>query len=378
MNFDLSEAQKLFRAAAERWAEPVDVEARRKVRLAKGGYDRARWSKLADLGFFALGAAENQGGLGGSLLDLAVIAEAFGRGNAVDPWLENAVLPIRLLSAAAAAAETGAGAGTSSSAGVALLQSYLDGSKIAAFAFAESGDGYDITPRKTRVERVENGDYILSGEKSFVIGGALADTFIVSADMGGEMIFLLLPAASEGVQRRTYRIVDGSQAALVVFRNVVLPADSRLALDVSGLRTVISEIRILSGAEMVGLGQRLLDDTLSYVKRREQFGVTIGSFQAIQHQLVDCYAALEQMRSMNLRMILAGREDTRVWQANAAGAKAFIAEQASSIAKSAVQYHGGIGIADELPLGHAVKRLLLLSRLFGDASTNLHKYAKVA
>ncbi|AUX68330.1 hypothetical protein CHX26_01265 [Porphyrobacter sp. HT-58-2] len=129
---------------------------------------------------------------------------------------------------------------------------------------------------------------------------------------------------------------------------------------------------------MVGLGQRLLDDTLAYVKEREQFGVAIGSFQALQHRLVDCYAREEQSRSMLYRAALTERGDAAKWQRAAAGAKAFIGENVDAIAREAVQMHGGMGITDELAIGHALKRVLLLARLFGDVDTVLAEYALAA
>jgi alkylation response protein AidB-like acyl-CoA dehydrogenase len=147
---------------------------------------------------------------------------------------------------------------------------------------------------------------------------------------------------------------------------------------VQALRASIADVRLYASAEMVGLGQRLLDDTLAYVKEREQFGVAIGSFQALQHRLVDCYARIEQSRSMLYRAALSDRSDAAKWQRAAAGAKAFIGENADAVAREAVQMHGGMGITDELTIGHAMKRVMVLARLFGDADTVLAEYALAA
>ena len=141
---------------------------------------------------------------------------------------------------------------------------------------------------------------------------------------------------------------------------------------------VVADVRLLAGAEMVGLAQRLQDETLNYVKEREQFGVAIGSFQALQHRLVDCYSLLEQARSMLYRAALAGASDAAEWQRQAAGAKAYITQNADHVAREAVQMHGGMGITDELAIGHAMKRVLLLSKLFGDVDANLVQYAEAA
>ncbi len=362
MNFDLSEDQALFKATVERFVAPVDVEARRKIRTHDGGYDRARWSELAGLGLIALAADQAHGGMGGSLTDLCVIAEALGTENACDPWLENGVLPARLLGQAGKAD---------------ALDGIVSGDEIAAFAFAEPNGRYNLTPSTTKAVAKADG-YSLSGEKRFVMGGVLADWLVVSAQCDGEIAFFLVSADADGVHRRSYRIADGSLAAEIQFHDVALSNESRLRIDIDAFATIIAETRLLAGAEMVGLAQRLLDDTVAYVKEREQFGVAIGSFQAIQHRLVDCYAALEQARSMLWRAALASRKDMDTWRAQVSGAKAFIGEQADHIAQEATQFHGGMGVTDELGIGHALKRILVLKKVFGDAGTELAHYAEAA
>lgn len=362
MNFDLSEDQELFKATAERFVASVDVEARKQLRSHDGGYDRKRWSELADLGFLALSADEAQGGMGGSLTDLAVIAEALGQGNAVDPWLENGVLPARLLSRASASE---------------MLEPFIEGNKIAALAFAEPKKRYSLTPTATVAKKTGDG-YVISGEKTFVLGGALADALLVTADVEGTTAVFLISCDNPNVHRRSYCVVDGSLASEVRLLDVEVSASARLDLDGDALTAIVAEMRLLAAAEMLGLAQRLFDDTVAYVKQREQFGVAIGTFQVIQHGLVDCYALVEQMRSLLLRTILAPRDDVETWQGQYAGAKAFIGDGATTIAKKAVQFHGGMGITDELAVGHAVKRIILLDRLFGDAASNLAEYAEAA
>ena len=148
------------------------------------------------------------------------------------------------------------------------------------------------------------------------------------------------------------------------------------------MANTIALVRLLAAAEMLGLAQKLFDETLTYLKQREQFGVAIGSFQAIQHRMVDCYAALEQGRSMVTRVALAtAGSDSKSgadWRRAAAGAKAYLAAQADHIAREAVQMHGGMGITDDLSIGHAMKRVLLLARLFGDEDAVLAEYAQAA
>lgn len=360
MNFDLSEEQQMFVTSVERFAAPIDVEARRRLRLSPNGYDRARWQQLAEIGLIALAAGEAAGGMGGSPVDLALVAEAIGKANAPDPLLEHGILPALLLDRGGAPA---------------ALEGVLAGTTIATLAWTERGQRYSLKAKGTKAEAA--GDvFLLTGEKTMVMGAGIADLFIVTADLGGETACFLVPREAEGLEVRAYRLADGSIAGEI--RLTRTPATARLSLDATALDAVVAEMRLYAAAEMVGLGQRLLDDTLAYVKEREQFGVAIGSFQALQHRLVDCYAREEQARSMLYRAALTDRADAAKWRRAAAGAKAFIGENVDAIAREAVQMHGGMGITDELAIGHALKRVLVLARLFGDVDTVLAEYALAA
>jgi len=360
MNFDLSEEQQMFVSSVERFAAPVDVEWRRRLRLSPTGYDRARWRELAEMGLIALAAGEDAGGMGGSAVDLALVLEAIGKANAPDPLLEHGILPALLL-------ERG-GAGDA-------LEGVLAGETLATLAWTERGQRYSLKAKGMKADSAGDG-FTLTGEKTMVMGALLADLFIVTADLDGETACFLVPRDAPGLEVRAYRLADGSIAGEIKLTRT--PASAKLALDMAGLLAIAADLRLYAAAEMVGLGQRLLDDTLAYVKEREQFGVAIGSFQALQHRLVDCYAKEEQARSMLYRAALTDRADAQKWQRAAAGAKAFIGENVDAIAREAVQMHGGMGITDELAIGHALKRVLLLARLFGDVDTVLAEYALAA
>ena len=343
MNFDLTDDQIMFRDTVERFCGPFDLEARKRARSLPGGFDRGRWRELAELGLLALPATEAQGGLGGSLADCAVVAEALGRGVAAEPWLELAFLPLRL-----ADDET--------------ARMISSGEALVAFAFAEPKARYRLGPVATHAA----GDR-LTGEKSFVLGGGAADRLLVTAlAEDGPAMFLVEPG-----RRRTYTVVDGSQAAEILFHDA--PARRLAGFP---LEPAVTDTRLMAAAEMLGRAHRLFDETLAYVKAREQFGQPLGRFQVIQHRLVDCYAALEQMRSTLWRAILDSRADGRAQRV--AGAKSFIAERALRIGHEAIQMHGGMGVTDELVIGHAHKRILLLSKLFGDPAAALATYAEAA
>jgi alkylation response protein AidB-like acyl-CoA dehydrogenase len=344
MNFDLDDNQLMFRDTVERFCAPVDVARRHVMRRMDGGFDRARWGELSELGLVALALPEADGGLGGSMLDCAIVAQAMGQGLSVEPWTECAFLPARLL------------------AGNAHAAAIANGSKLATLAFAEAQGRYTLDARAVTAK-----DGRLNGEKTFALSAASADLLIVSANEGGETGLFVVAKDTPGVDIRAYPIVDGSLAGVITFRNV----EAEALGDFARLESAVDETRLIAAAEMVGIAKRLFDDTLEYVKTREQFGQPIGRFQVIQHRLVDAYAKLEAAQSSLYRALLLPGQDR-------AATKAFIAEQAIWIAEQAVQLHGGMGMTDELAIGHGVKRILLLSKLFGDPASAIANMAKAA
>jgi hypothetical protein len=331
----------------ERFVAGDDVPARLRTRRMDGGFDRSRWQTLAELGLIALATPETDGGLGGSLSDCAIVAQALGKGVSVSPWLECGFLPARLLAGSQHAA------------------SVVDGSLIAALAFAEPGSRYALDARS-----VAAGNGVLSGEKQFVLGGPIADLLIVTARSEGATQLFLVDRADVDVT--PYPVADGSLAGVIRFRST--PARP-LAGGMDILEEAVLDTMLMASAEMVGLAQRLFDETLAYVKTREQFGQPIGRFQVIQHRMVDAYALCEEIQSALFRVLLMPAEKRRP---QLSGLKAQVSEAALSVAHEAVQFHGGMGMTDELIVGHALKRILLLSKLFGDPQTGYEAYARAA
>lgn len=346
MNFDLDENQNLFKATVERFAASADVPTRHKTRKQPGGFNRERWCEMAALGLIGIAGSEADGGLAGSLIDCAIVAQALGKAQAVEPWLECGFLGVRLLAGTAYAADV------------------ISGEAVAAFAFAEPGRRFALDAVSMQARAVGDG-LILSGEKHFVLSGAVADLFIVTARLGDVTALFVVPRDAKGVDAKPYPVADGSFATVLTLRDVRV--DAPLSV---GLTQAVNDVRVMASAEMVGIAQRLFDDTLDYVKTREQFGQPIGRFQVIQHRMVDGYAKVEQMQSALYRHLLKNGD--------AQGLKAFIGESALWVAHQAVQLHGGMGMSDELGIGHGLKRIMLLSKLFGDPASDLAAFAKAA
>lgn len=358
MNFDYDESQLLFRASVERFLEGSDIAARKAQRAQPGGVDRTRWRAMAELGLNAMALAEDKGGLGSSLLDLVAVGESFGQRISSDNWLENAVLPMLL-------------AGSGLVEDHPLIHALASGDAVAALALFEPEGRHVALPRGTTAKPTANG-FVLQGEKTFVLGGMAADWLLVGAATDTGPALFMVAADAPGVHRRGYRVVDGNEAAEVRLLGCEVAAEARLALGWETVETALATARLVAAAEMAGLAQRLFDDTLAYVRQREQFGQPIGRFQAIQHRMVEAYARVDQAKSALIAAVTSGQPQ------DIAGMKAIVAEAALAIGREAVQLHGGMGTTDELEIGHAHKRVLLLSQWLGDPASGLDAYAQVS
>ncbi len=353
MNFDLDESQELFKDTVERFMKDVTVTERHRVRKMPGGFDPARWKELADAGLIAVTASEADGGIDGSQTDCAVVAQSLGQALCFDPWLECGFLPAKLL------------------AGTEYCAPVVAGELLCAFAFAEPGQRYVLNAEMTTAKTTD-GPAFLTGEKNFVLYGAIASHFIVTAKLDGKTELFLLERGAQGVSVKEYPVADGGLAAVLSVHNspaIALPGGEER------LHAAIDEARLAASAEMVGITQKLFDDTLEYVRTREQFGQPIGQFQVIQHKMVDCYDKLEQMQSGLLRLLLVPAADR---SGQIEGFKAMIGENAHWIAHQAVQFHGGMGVSDDINIGHGLKRIILLSRLFGDPQSGYARFCKAA
>ena len=356
MNFDLDEDQRLLKAGIERFVADRyggEVERRRGYRQERAGFSQDNWQLLAELGVLAIPFAEEDGGLGGGLPELMIAGEALGEGMVAEPWLETAVLAGGVLDKAGSPAQKEE-----------WLTGLIGGGTRLALAWAETAGRYRHDAPGTRLA-----DGRLKGRKTFVPAAAGADGFIVTAREDGEFALAIVRADAEGLSSREYRLIDGSIAAELELNDA--PAEP-LPGKLAAFEAALVRTRVAATAEMVGLASLLHRQTLDYARQRRQFGVPIGSFQALQHRMVDGYRDLEQARSMVLRAALSGEERA------VAGAKAFVSEAARRIGHSAVQIHGGMGMTDELAIGHALKRVELLAKLFGDAREERQRFRRAA
>ena len=371
MNFDLTEDEELLKAAVERFvADRYDAERRRAYQREDAGFSRENWRMLGEMGFIAAPFAEADGGLGLGATAIGTMFEALGRGMVVEPLGENALFATRLFALAAPTDLRGA-----------WLPLLLAGERRIAVAHAEAGGRGGRLWVETRAEGNGRGLRLFGG-KPYVVAGAGADAYLVSArargapdDLAG-WTFHFVPADAPGLVARSWRAADGGQAVALTLEGVEVMPGSQLADGAAALDEASLMADLARAAESLGIMEAMFADTLTYLRTREQFGSPIGKFQAIQHRMVKQYAILAQARALlELAMMSDGKPG---FAAAVHGARAYIARAALPLGHEMIQFHGGMGVTDELAIGHGHKRLLMLSRWPDDGEAALDRYAGTA
>ena len=377
MDFSLSETQRMLAETTGRLVrERYGFEDRKKIIAGPDGFSRPMWATFAELGLTGLGIAEEYDGLGGTMGDMAVVAETFGRALVVEPYLPTLVLGAGALGLAGSDAQKAE-----------ILPQVVAGECFLAVAHGEPKSRYTLCHVET-LAVADGGDYLLTGAKAVVLGGDAADYFLVSARTAGAtsdtqgISLFLVPRAAAGLAIRAYPNIDGTRAADLVLDRVRVPAASKIGEIGQALPIITHSVgRAIAYlcAEAVGAMEALNALTLDYLKTRTQFGQPIGAFQVLQHRMVDMAVALEQARSMAI--LAADRADDPHPGERAraiSAAKVQIGRSGRLIGQSSVQMHGGIGITDEYAGGHYFKRLTLIDRTFGDADHHLARFAAAA
>jgi pimeloyl-CoA dehydrogenase small subunit len=374
MDFDLTDEQRMLQDSLQRLlAERCSFEQRLAGRDEPCGYSRVLWSRYAEMGLLGLPFPEADGGLGGGPVETLIVMQALGRALALEPYLPTVVLAGALLREAGSAAQRDAQVG-----------SIMAGERTLAFACTEAQSRYDLADVTTRAERDGSG-WRLSGTKRFVLAGDSADLLIVSArthgdarDRDGISLFLVDPSAA-GVTRRGYRTQDHQRAADLRFEAARVAADALLGPEGAALPLIEHAVDTATAAlcaEAVGAMERVHEITVEYLKVRKQFGVAIGSFQALQHRAVDMLVAVEQARSMALYAAMMCSEPDAAERGRAiSAAKVQINKSARFVGQEAIQLHGGIGMTEECQAGHYFRRLSVIEMLFGDTGHHLRRVA---
>ena len=373
MDFSFTEEQTLLRNMVQSFvSDNYDFDTRMKIVRSEDGMDRAIWQQFAELGLLAAPFSEEMGGLDGGPVETMVIMEELGRGLVVEPYLPTIVLCGGILNRHGSAAQKES-----------HLPGIIAGENIWALAFNEPQGRFNLADIVTSA-RAEGDGYVLNGAKAVVLGGPWADKLIVSARISGNQRdrdgvgLFIVDKSADGVSTQDYPTVDGGRASEVVLENVTVSGDAIIGDAGSGLD--ILEEGVDYGiaaicAEAIGHMKMLNDATVEYCRTRKQFGVPIGSFQVLQHRMVDMFMEYEQSVSMTYMVNMKLDEDAAARAKAAAGAKVQIGKSGRFVGQQAVQLHGGMGMTEELNVGHFFKRLTMIDTQFGNVDHHLKRFA---
>jgi len=376
MDFSYTEEQTLLRNSVAKYlADKYTFDSWRKFTRNDVGRDPNHWKQFAELGLLAAPLPEAHGGLGGGAVDAQIVMEEFGKALVVEPYVPTVVIGGGFLKHGGSDAQKSE-----------WLNKIASGETIMAFAFAEPKGRYNLADLTTTAKKQGSG-YVLNGQKAVVIAAPWADQLIVTArtsggqrDKNGVSVFLVDKKA-KGVATRDYPTVDGLRASEVTFENVEVGGTSLIGQADNGLpliERVVDEAIAATCAEATGGMKVLVDTTVAYSKARKQFGVPIGKFQVLQHRMVDMFVNYEQSVSITLMVTLKLGESEAERAKAASAAKVTIGKSGRYIGQQAVQIHGGMGMTDELNVGHYFKRLTMIDALFGSTDHHLKRYAALS
>jgi len=374
MNFDYSEEQQLLADTLKRFLTTnYALDARAKIIASEAGYSEEIWAALAEMGLLGVPFDTAYGGFGGSAVDVMIMMEAIGEGLVVEPYLATVGLGGQLVARGGTEAQKKR-----------ILPAIAEGKAKLAMAQTERQGRYDLSWVATRARRAGE-DWILDGEKCAVLHGGCADLLVVSARTAGHptdphgISLFLVRQGTPGVTLQEYRTLDNLRAVDIRLLGTIVPSEALIGREGDGLALldeVVDYGTALLCAEAVGAIRYANEATLTYLKTRRQFGVPIGSFQALQHRMVDMFISYEQARSMAcLACVKVDTADAAERRRAVSAAKIKIADACRQVSQDAVQLHGGMGMTEDLKISHTFRRLTMIAQTFGDADHHLERFA---
>ena len=375
MDFTFNEEQSLIQDQVDQFVQKeYDWETRQALSNSDLGFGEDNWKKFADLGWLGICVSEDSGGFGGSSIESMLIMEAFGKGLVVEPFLETVIMSGGLID------DHGSDEQKSS-----VLEPAISGEMHLALAYAEPQSRFNLSDVVT--EAKSDGDsFILNGYKSVVMNGPSADKIIISARTSGAQLdesgisLFIVDANSDGLNKTNYKTVDGRRASDLTLENVSVSKSSLIGDQDKGfaiLDSAIDKAILAISAEAVGAMEVLYKTTVEYTKTREQFGTAIGKFQVLQHRMVDMFMEYEQCKSLLYMATMKHEEGAKDAKKAISGLKYQVGKAGKFIGQQAVQLHGGMGVTDELNVGHYFKRLTTVGTIFGNTDYHLKKYTSL-
>jgi alkylation response protein AidB-like acyl-CoA dehydrogenase len=373
MDFSLNELQTMMADSVGKFIDnEYDFDTRQEYAGSERGFSDDVWKTFAELGWMAVPFAEEDGGLGGGPAEIMVLMQSLARGLVVEPYIANVILAGGILKRFANETQKEQ-----------WLHPMIAGELQATLAFNEPQARYELANVATTATKDSN-HWVLNGRKGLVLNGGTSDLLLIPArtagDIGDEhgITLFAVAADSDGLSCNAYATVDGLRAAEITLEGVRVSGDAVLGNVDEGyaaLSATIDDATIAVCAEAVGIMYALKDKTVQYSKDRSQFGVPIGSFQALQHRMVDMLMACEQAQSLLMWAVMTNAEGSDESRRAVSAMKYMIGTAGQKLGEEAVQIHGGMGVTWELDVAHYFKRLTAICTLFGNADWHLDKLA---
>ena len=375
MDFTFNEEQSLIQDQVDQFVQKeYDWETRQSLSNSELGFGEDNWKKFAELGWLGISVSEDSGGFGGSAIESMLIMEAFGKGLVVEPFLETVIMAGGLID------DHGSDQQKSS-----FLEPAIAGEMHLALAYAEPQSRFNLSDVVTDA-KADGDNFIINGYKSVVMNGPSADQIIVSARTSGTQLdengisLFIIDANASGLDKTNYKTVDGRRASDLTFENVSVSKENLIGDQDKGfeiLDSAIDKAILAISAEAVGAMEVLYKTTVEYTKTREQFGTAIGKFQVLQHRMVDMFMEYEQCKSLLYMATMKHEEKAEDAKKAISGLKYQVGKAGKFIGQQAVQLHGGMGVTDELNVGHYFKRLTTVGTIFGNTDYHLKKYSSL-
>lgn len=377
MDFSYTEEQQMLQESVLKFVQnQYEFDTRNKIIASEDGYSKEYWALFAELGWLTVPFEEDDGGFGGSAVDMVVMMEEFGKAMLVEPYAATAIVAGRLISELAEGDHR-----------TELLGQIMEGSLQVSLAHTEVGSRFNVASVATTA-KADGDNVLISGTKIAVLNGRGADKLLVVAresgavtDREGVSVFLV-DAQAAGIEQHSYANVDGKSASEIVFNDVSVPSSARIGAAggaVEVLESVIDRATLAAAAEALGAMESLLQKTVEYSKTRKQFGTAIGTFQALQHRMSDMFIECQLARSIVVMaaMKLDSGESASEKAKAVSAAKSRVGKAINKVGPEAVQIHGGIGTTEELDVGHLFKCVTALEMQYGNTDYHTARFASL-
>ena len=363
MNLDYNDEQNMLREQIQKFCESeYDFYKREEIVKSSNDFDQNVWNLFAEQGWLSMPFSEQSGGLGFGPIELSILFEEFGKALVIEPYLSTVVLSGTLLDKSTFSEKND------------LIEKICTGSMHISLAYAEVDNGYDYLSPSTTLDS----KFVLNGTKTLVLNGSNAEKIIVTCTNDDTLNIVLLDANTPGVSINSFSTVDGQSCSEISFENVKLDKSNIISTGNDAenlLKETINLATLCICAEAVGCMESCYHKTLEYTKGREQFGQPISGFQVLQHRMVDMFIESELAKSLLIKAMLEVNNRSDEMYKHVSALKSYVGKSGKLSAKEAVQLHGGMGVSEEMMIGHYLKKMISIDALFGNADYHLKTFS---